>query len=294
MKAIFYWLLTEINSKERYLIAMDWNKFLTFPFSMFKSNKILFFIYLLCLILFVNLDIAVPNFLIGSIIKLFLTIFFLLFPLSFCVKNEMLEKYSFKTTIPIEYFASGFFIIFCIYLYLFNSKFRIFVSSDFKAEFNLLHTLSFILISALIYFCYGLFSYFKKIKTINFIFLILSAQVFYFDRFIYNFFDKNFDYGVSAFIAFYLGICASFLYDNIIKHKEPAGLFWEAFRVDISFWCLEVLADKPNIKQSEEYKISNRAKIIYHYVECVLWFIVNASIWVSVIITIIGLVMSKF
>lgn len=64
--------------------------------------------------------------------------------------------------------------------------------------------------------------------------------------------------------------------------------------MDISFWCLEVLADKPNIKQSEEYKISNRAKIIYHYVECVLWFIVNASIWVSVIITIIGLVMSKF
>ncbi len=71
MKAIFYWLLTEINSKERYLIAMDWNKFLTFPFSIFKYNKILFFIYLLCLILFVNLDIAVPNFLIGSIIKLF-------------------------------------------------------------------------------------------------------------------------------------------------------------------------------------------------------------------------------
>ncbi len=64
--------------------------------------------------------------------------------------------------------------------------------------------------------------------------------------------------------------------------------------MDISFWCLEVLADKPNIKQSEEYKISNRAKIIYRYVKCILWFIVNASIWVSVIITIIGLVMSKF
>ena len=56
-----------------------------------------------------------------------------------------------------------------------------------------------------------------------------------------------------------------------------------------------MLADKPNIKQPyEEYKISNRAKIIYHYVECVLWFIVNASIWVSAIITIMGLVMSKF
>lgn len=56
----------------------------------------------------------------------------------------------------------------------------------------------------------------------------------------------------------------------------------------------EVLADKPNIKQPEEYKISNRAKIIYHYVECILCFIVNASIWVSAIIAIIGLVMSKF
>ncbi len=70
------------------------------------------------------------------------------------------------------------------------------------------------------------------------------------------------------------------------KHLEWIFLFG-AFR--------EMLADKPNIKQPyEEYKISNRAKIIYHYVECVLWFIVNASIWVSVIITIIGLVMSKF
>ncbi len=57
----------------------------------------------------------------------------------------------------------------------------------------------------------------------------------------------------------------------------------------------EVLADKPNIKRPyEEYKISNRAKIIYHYVECILWFIVNASIWVSAIIAIVGLVMSKF
>ena len=56
-----------------------------------------------------------------------------------------------------------------------------------------------------------------------------------------------------------------------------------------------MLADKPNIKQPyEEYKISNRTKIIYHYVECILCFIVNASIWVSVIIAIIGLVMSKF
>ena len=65
--------------------------------------------------------------------------------------------------------------------------------------------------------------------------------------------------------------------------------------MDISFWCLEVLADKPNIKQPyEEYKISNRAKIIYRYVKCILWFIVNASIWVSAIIAIVGLVMSKF
>lgn len=96
---------------------------------------------------------------------------------------------------------------------------------------------------------------------------------------------KIFEIGMGCLIAAMLASIKSL---QACSEKRLEWMFlFGAFR--------ETLADKPNIKRPyEEYKISNRAKIIYHYVECILWFIVNASIWVSAIIAIIGLVMSKF
>ena len=51
----------------------------------------------------------------------------------------------------------------------------------------------------------------------------------------------------------------------------------------------EVFKDTPNIKEPyEENKFLNRAKKVYYYFECIVWFALNASIWVSIALVVIG------